>query len=93
MIFQKDLLILSDGRVVALRFVESMRFPNDGEDLTIAALKDDLDIELTTISGKEYIVSVRSQYPSDWRLDHEGVMSARTAIFEKWCHILTGKPT
>ena len=93
MIYQKDFLILSDGRVIALRFIESMRFPDDGEDLTVAALKDDLDIVIITISGREYIVSVRLQYPSDWRLKHDGITEARRAIFEKWCHILTGKPT
>jgi hypothetical protein len=94
MIFQKDFLVLLDGRVVALKFIESMRFPSEGEDRTVAALKDDLDIEMITISGKEYVTSTRSQYyQSDWRIEKEGIMAGRTAIFEKWCHILTGKST
>lgn len=93
MIYQKDFLILSDGRVVALKFVESMRFPNDDEDLTVAVLREDFDVELITVSGREYTISVRSQYPHDRRLKHEGIVEARKAIFDKWCYILTGKNT
>ena len=92
MLFNKDFLYLDNRAAIALKFVESMRYPSEEEELTIAKLKDDLFLEVTMVSGKEYTISVKSQfYPKDWRIKDEGIDLARSSIFDKWCRILTGK--
>ena len=92
MLFNKDFLYLDNRAAIALKFVESMRYPSEGEELTVAKLKDDLFLEVVMTSGKEYKISTRSQFEvNDWRLKDEGIEMARSAIFDKWCRILTGK--
>jgi len=94
MLFTKDFLYTDNKAAIALKFVESMRYPSEDEDLTVAKLKDDLLIEVVMTSGREYTISTRAQFSdSDWRVKDEGIDGARSSIFEKWCRILTGKST
>lgn len=91
MIFIPDHLILDNSAVIGIKFIESMRFP-DGEDLTVAKLKDDLFIEVTMCSGREYTVSVRAQFTEDdWRIKDEGIIGGRYSIFDKWKNTLKGR--
>lgn len=87
-IFTGDLLIV-DGRAIPLKFIESMKF-HTGEDLTVDVLKDDRHIEIITLSGNEYSVSVKKQL-SPFQIDKNDIDGYQTAIYEKWCHILTGR--
>lgn len=69
-----------------------MEFPGTPYDGTFAALKDDLEINIVTCSGKEYVLSTRTQYPADdFYLNRDGVIPARDAIYDKWKHILKGQ--
>lgn len=91
MSYQSEFLVVSEKSVVAMRFIESMGFP-DGEDLVIAKLRDDLEIEIVMCSGKEYVISTRAQYPKDsYWIKLDGIDSARLTILNKWKDILTGK--
>jgi len=91
MVFHQDFLILPDKSITALRFVESMRYP-DGEDLLVSKLKDDLEIEIVMCSGRNYTISVRAQFPDGSRqINSNGISAARDAILGKWKHVITGK--
>lgn len=94
MLFTKDFLYFDGASsAIALKFVESMRYPLCEQDLIVAKLNDDLFIEVGMVSGKEYTISVKTQFgPDDWRLKHEGIDAARASIFDKWC-VLLGKKT
>lgn len=92
MIFQSSFLIANDNTLIALQFVESITFPT-GEDLTVAKLKDDYEMDIVMCSGREYRISTRAQFDDDnWIIDRTGYEVARFAIVDKWKHILTGKP-
>ena len=87
-IFTSDFIIV-DNRVIALKFVESMEFQS-GEDLTVDILKDDRTIDIITVSGNKYIISVIEQL-FQYQKDKNDVAGYRQAIYDKWRHILTGK--
>ena len=87
-IFVQDFVIV-DKRVIALKFVESMRFRDD-EDLTVDILKDDRTIDIITLSGNRYTISVMEQLTPRQR-DRSDIIGYQQAIFDKWRHILTGK--
>jgi hypothetical protein len=84
-VFTSDLLIIDD-RAVLLKFIESMKF-HDGEDLTADVLKDDRHIDIITLSGREYTVSVKKQL-SLWQIEKNDIDGYQKAIYEKWLHIL-----
>jgi len=91
MIFHGGILIAKDGTALPMRFVESMKYPT-GEDHTVAKLKDDLEIEIVMCSGKEYTISTRKQFEGTFLdIEREGIVDARTAIFDKWKFVITGK--
>ena len=91
MLFTKDFLYLDDQTVIAMQFIESMRF-TEGEDLTADKLKDDLHLDVVMASSKEYSISVRRQYMNDVRAKPPtSIEEMREAIYKKWIFILTGK--
>jgi hypothetical protein len=86
--YSSEFLSHSNGAaVVALKYVESMRYP-DGEDATLDKLKDDLNFEITMISGKEYKISVRDNFE---HLRSEELADAMNSIYNKWRYIISGK--
>jgi hypothetical protein len=66
-----------------------MRFRAD-EDLTMDILKDDRTIDIITLSGNEYTISVMEQLTKN-QLDKNDIAGYQQAIYDKWRHILTGK--
>ena len=89
-VFVQDFVIV-DRRVIALKFVESMRFRAD-EDLTMDILKDDRTIDIITLSGNEYTISVMEQL-TKYQRDKGDIAGYQQSIYDKWRHILTGKPS
>lgn len=85
MIFQENFLVLDDNTVLAIKFIESIRYP-DMEDALVDVLKNDLHLEVVTISGNKYTISVEKQnrfgefYSSDLLRDE---------ICQKWKFIMT----
>lgn len=57
MTYCRDHVLATDGTVILLKFVESMRFNSDPIDQVVDALKGDVTFNIVTISGKEYIIS------------------------------------
>lgn len=77
-----------DGRTaVALRFCESMRFP-DGESLVVDILKDDLHIHMIMTSGTEHTVSIAALQKVESRFADIDKKALRESIYNKWIHIL-----
>lgn len=89
MIFHSEFLKLNKRVVIALRFVESIEFPEEDDDQRIIdTLKADLGLKIVMGSGKEYFLSVSEiskQYPFR---EKETLRELRNAIFEKWLHLL-----
>ena len=78
-----------DGTVVALKFIESMRFQTDIEDAVVDKLKGDLPIFFRTISGKEYIVYVNSIIERE-KITNFSKEEVRMSIYKKWSTFLKG---
>ena len=89
MSYQQGMLYVDIRTAVGLRFVESMTFP-DGEDLLVDLLKDDLHIDVVTISGREYSVSMNFIKSTDSNLKNVPVERLRTDIYNKWKHLIGG---
>jgi hypothetical protein len=87
MSYQQGILYVDLRTAVGLRFVESMTFP-DGEDLLADVLKGDLHIDVVTISGKEYSVSMKFIESTDSNLKNVPVERLRTDIYNKWKHLI-----
>lgn len=90
-VFQPPTIVADDKAVIALRFIESMNFSKDEEELVVERLKDDVTIHIRTASGKEYDISMQMQkkiYGSSYALSGD-VKVLRTDIFERWLSLIT----
>lgn len=85
MVFHGEFLILDDDTVLAIKFIESIKYP-DTEANVVDVLKNDLHFEVITVSGNRYTVSVNKQ-------NKYGVLintsEFRDAIYYRWRHIIT----
>lgn len=85
-VFQPSFVIAEDNTVVSLRSVESMNLARDSEEQVVDKLKGDALIEIRTVSGAIYTISIRKQMDiigKQYKLsDDPG--EVRTAIFERW---------
>ena len=87
MVYNSGTVYLVDGKVIALRFVESMKFP-DGGDKIIDKLKGDRCLEVTMTSGIDYIVSMRAIQKYDDRWKDADIDALREAICDRWIFLL-----
>jgi len=85
-VFQPSFVIAEDNTVVSLRSVESMNLARDSEEQVVDKLKGDALIEIRTMSGAIYTISMRKQMDiigKQYKLsDDPG--EVRTAVFERW---------
>lgn len=58
--FVKDTVYTTTGNIVALLYIESFTPRVSSEESVISTLKDDLIIDIRTISGAEYEVSTKT---------------------------------
>jgi hypothetical protein len=86
--FHKPYIYINDRTVLHMSFIETVGFPDDSSDI-VDKLKGDLTIEVTTLGGRNYTISMLLQRelsystadgPSD--LD-----KLRKMIYRKWLHI------
>lgn len=87
MAYHSPVLHISASFAVALRYIESMRFP-DGEDLTVDILCDDLHINIVTVSGREYSSSMRYVQERLPYLRETPIRELRGEIYSKWIAIM-----
>lgn len=87
--FYSNILYISKQQVVAMRYVESLRFP-DGEELTAERLVDDLYLHITTVSGNEYKLSINLQRICNNAVDVP-LKEYRNSIYNRWKYILENK--
>lgn len=83
--------LISGNTVIALRHVESIRLP-DSEETVVDKLKADKSLFITTVSGKEYTISVRDQKEKlgshyTMEADVDGLING---ILVKWELIMRG---
>lgn len=78
-----------DGTVVALKFIESMKFQTEEADAIVDKLKGDLPLFFRTVSGKEYLVSI-NQLMSDLGIVNYPKEEVRMAIYTTWSAIIRG---
>jgi len=87
--FQSTVVVTNDNKLVAISCIESMKYNLEEEDRLIDKLKDDLTIEIITISGAQYSLSIRYQMMVfKNRIEPVDVLTARQTIVEKWFRIL-----
>lgn len=89
--YTRNTVLANERTVVALRFVESMGFPED-DDLVVDVLKDDLQLVIVTTSGKEYKVSMAELQDhlseSDNRYKSIDKHELRESVYSRWIYIL-----
>jgi len=94
-VFQPSILIVGspegeDREIVALKYIESISMSYDSsEENTVEKLKGDMHFIVRTISGREYRISMKTQYEifDKYKLP-EDPREMRQCIFEKWCHMM-----
>lgn len=89
--YQPSTVVADNKAVIALRYIESMNFSKDEEELVIEKLKDDVTIRIRTTSGVECEISMQMQksvYGSSCALasDPKGL---RNDIFERWLSLIS----
>lgn len=90
-VYQPSTVVADDKAVIALRFVESMNFSKDEEELVVEKLKDDVTIRIRTSSGLEYDISMQMQkkiYGSSYALSGD-IKGLRNDIFERWLSLIS----
>lgn len=89
--YQPSTIVADNKAVIALRFVESMNFSKDEEELVVEKLKDDVTIRIRTASGVEYEISMQMQrtvYSSSYALATD-LKGLRNDIFERWLSLIS----
>jgi hypothetical protein len=90
MAYHSAVLYIDDKFAVALRQVESMRFP-DGEELTADILRDDLHIEVVMTSGSVYSVSMKYLQNRLVYLRDYSIRDIRNDVYHKWVETMEKK--
>lgn len=89
--YLKDTIRVNNRTLVALKFVESIGFPEDS-DLIIDALKDDLQIVIVTVSGQRYQVSMNelsaSLAETESRWKNVSNTRLRESVYNRWIYLL-----
>ena len=85
-IFHAAFLIAEDNTVISIKFIESMNLAKDREEQTFDKLKDDITLDIKTVSGSEYTISIRRQKEIIGKQYNfpEDLIEIRNCIFEKW---------
>ena len=85
-VYPREVIYSETGDVILLKFVESFTFHEEEGDLIVDKLRNDFRFGIRTISGKEYIISVK--YISNKVYNIEITLSELVnAIYDKWIHI------
>lgn len=86
--YHLNVVVADDGTVIPLRYIESMNFTRDGEEAVIDKLRDDCAINVVTLSGQKFLISMEMQmhtFPNQIQgIDPEDLMQA---IYDKWIRI------
>lgn len=85
MVYHQNVIYTTCGATVLLKFVESMTFDKNPEDMVINKLMDDFCYNIRTVSGQEYRISVK--YIADTIGEVNSIQNIAQAIFDKWKHI------
>jgi len=86
-IYHKNVVVADDGTVIPLMHIETMNFIRDDEDAVVDKLRDDCAINVVTLSGQRFLISMEMQlktFSGDVRGDPEELSSA---IYDKWVRI------
>lgn len=56
-----ECVVASDGTIIGIRFIESIKFRKEPDEKIIEILKGDKTAEVTTVSGKMFLISMKYQ--------------------------------
>lgn len=85
--YHVNVVVADDGTVIPLRYIETMNFVRDDQDIVADKLRDDCAINVVTISGREFLISMKKQMDTFAQVgdcDPEDLMAA---IYDKWVRI------
>lgn len=89
--YRPPFVVADDGEVIALCHVESLNLVRSSQQELFDKLKDDCLINIRTVSGKAYIISMQSQIKSigeQYNLGNDP-LELRDDIFGQWLQIIT----
>lgn len=89
-VYQPVMVVADDGTVISLKYVESMNFIRTDEEQTVDKLRDDCAIDIITISGQRYQISMTMQqdtFGEKYNVPTEP-QELRAAIYERWNGLL-----
>jgi len=90
MVYTHDIIKIGNNVVLSLRHIESMSFPDDEQQMVVNALKDDILLNVVMSSGSEHSISIASVQMNNPYLRRADKNELRSAIYDRWCHILKG---
>jgi hypothetical protein len=88
-VYHSDTIYTESADIVLLKFVESIAFKADKDDMegcVVDILKDDTIILIRTLSGAEYTASMKCalSHTKDTKSTHREMA---LAVYDKWMHI------
>jgi hypothetical protein len=84
--------VISGGIVIGMPFIESIDLHVEEDEEIIDRLKGDVRFNISTVSGKEYTLSMLQHQTTltDYSLPTDTRILGQ-AILEKWCYIMENK--
>lgn len=78
-----------DGTVIPLKNIETMNFIRDGEEATINKLRDDCAINIVTLSGQRFLISMEMQLKTFPTRVSGTTSDLVTEVYDKWIRIFS----
>lgn len=88
--YDRDTLRFNSA-AISLRHVEGLEYPVGDDQKIVDALKDDLELKVMMVSGREYLISIsaiQEEYPY---LRDRDKREIRNAIYDRWLYLLGKK--
>ena len=87
-VYHTDGILCDDGTIIAIRYIESMRFDISEDQAIVDKLKGDSFVYVTMVSGKEYTVSLQSLTKDHARI--YTLEELRSGLLNSWQKYIKG---
>lgn len=88
-IFKSSVVVTDDNWAIPFIHIECMKMYRSSEDETVDKLKGDATIDIHTISGRQYTISMLKQIsslPKSMNIT-TNIFTLREAIFNRWLYM------
>lgn len=94
MSYRLNIAMSTDNVLIPLKHIESICLEDDSENGVVNKLKDDFTLRITTLSGKQYEISMRRQVEMCSEIysvsqDEEDMKHLGSEFVKKWVHLIT----